>query len=86
MTETESKQTSESKQACGSPGCLCAGSGPALSNLVDQAMRQLGPSEPVRQHFRQARIEVLKGLRALLDEQITAAQQPASKGTRLSVD
>ena len=36
--------------------------------IVTEFAKKLGPSEEVSQHFRAARLEILKGLRAMLDE------------------
>lgn len=56
--------------------CLCEGAGPALSDLL----RRLGPSEEVRRHFDAARIEVLKGLRALIDARLERLSKPGRRG------
>jgi hypothetical protein len=62
--------------------CGCAGIGPALTQMV----RKLGPSEEVSRHFRAAHLEVLKGLRAMLDEQIARASEPPRQGTKIPVE
>jgi len=64
--------------------CGCMGAGPALT----QFLRALGPSEQVSQHFKNAQLEVMKGLRAFLDEQIAArtTAQPGTQGTRITVE
>lgn len=62
--------------------CGCMGVGP----LVTEFARKLGPSENVSQHFRAARLEILKGLRAMLDEQIAGMQEPPKQGTKISVE
>ncbi len=75
--------------------CGCMGAGPALT----QVLRHLGPSAEVRQHFSNAHVEILKGIRAFLDEQIAAhssnrpgestqAGHPgsATHGTRIPVE
>jgi hypothetical protein len=62
--------------------CGCMGVGPLVSEFV----RKMGPSEDVSQHFRAARLEILKGLRAMLDEQIASAQEPPKHGTKISVE
>ncbi len=58
------------------------GAGPLLGHLL----RSLGPSEAVSNHFKNARIEVLKGLRAILDEQIAHATPAPKTGTKFSVE
>lgn len=65
--------------------CGCQGAGPMLT----QFLRSLGPSDNVSQHFKAAQLEVMKGLRAFLDEQIAArssAQPSPTQGTRIPVD
>jgi RAB protein geranylgeranyltransferase component A len=58
--------------------------GEEISNLL----RRMGPSEEVQGHFRSARIEMMKGLRAMLDEKIDKAQraQQAQRGSTVTVD
>lgn len=64
------------------PDCGCMGAGPMLT----QILRRLGPSESVSQHFRAAQLEILKGLRAMLDEHIAALSEPARHGTKIPVE
>ncbi len=73
------------EEQAGAPrsGCACMGAGPMVTNLL----RQLGPDDEVRQHFRNARVELLKGLRAIIDQRISDLQKPAQqKGAKLAVD
>lgn len=74
----------EEQAATGSPQeCLCGGMGAAVS----QMMRMMGPTGQAAGHFRQARIEALKGLRAILDQRIDALSRGgASKGTKVTVE
>ena len=67
------------------PDCVCSGVGPELSRAVRQA---LNVPESANEHFRNARVEVLKGLRDLLDHRIEKMSRPAAdtRGTKLSVD
>jgi len=60
------------------------GVGPMLTEVV----RQFAPSAAVTQHFRAAHLEVLKGLRTMLDEHIAAqtGPQPHSHCTRINVE
>lgn len=62
--------------------CGCMGAGPMLTEVL----RRFGPSDTVSQHFKSAQIEVLKGLRAFIDEQITARTQGPEQGTRIPVE
>lgn len=74
--------------SCSRPECLCAGSGPALSGLVSEAIRRYGPPPEVRKHFEQAHLEILKGLRALLDDRIGHLQKdaPSTRGAKVPID
>ena len=54
--------------------------------MFSRFARAFGPPEDVTDHFRQARIEVLKGLRGLLDHHIESLSRVNRKGTRVSVD
>ena len=64
--------------------CWCEGVGAEFSRMASR----LGPSAEVQGHFRTARVEFLKGLRALIDESIEKAQraQQKSKGATIVVD
>ena len=66
--------------------CGCMGAGP----LLTQFLKSLGPSDQVSQHFKNAQLEVMKGLRTFLDEQIAArsgaASGTASHGTKIVVE
>jgi hypothetical protein len=48
--------------------------------------KKLGPSDEVMQHFRTARIEVLKGIRQAIDERIDDLSRTHQKGTRVVVE
>jgi len=58
------------------------GAGP----LVTEFIKKMGPSDEVGQHFKAARLEILKGLRAMLDEQISGLQEPPKQGTKITVE
>ncbi len=66
--------------------CGCMGAGPMLS----QFLRTFGPSEHVSNHFKNAQLEVMKGVRAFLDEQISARSGAKhggpAHGTRIVVE
>ena len=64
--------------------CWCEGMGEEFSRMASR----LGPSAEVQGHFRTARVEFLKGLRALLDERIEKTQraQQKSKGSTITID
>jgi hypothetical protein len=62
--------------------CLCC----EASDAIGRFFRAVGPSEKVAEHFRQSRIEFLKGIRAVLDERIEHLGRPQRKGTRVTVE
>ena len=62
--------------------CACMGAGPALTDLVER----IGPSEEVRAHFRAARVEILKGIRALIDSRIEQLSRTEEKGATIPVE
>jgi hypothetical protein len=62
--------------------CFCLGAGPELFGIF----KKFGP-ESARQHFRNARIEILKGFRELINkriEELSAAEE--KKGTKVTVE
>ena len=75
------KKTTTSQKTAKVP-CLCQGVGPAISNTL----RRLGPPEAARRHFESARLEFLKGLRALLDARIEQRSKRSAKGEKISVE
>jgi hypothetical protein len=58
------------------------GTGPALSDLL----RRLGPPEQACRHFETARLELLKGIRAILDARIQQASKRDRKGEKIEVE
>ena len=62
--------------------CFCMGAGPEIFAMF----RKMGP-DSARRHFRNARIEVLKGMRELINKRIEdLSQPPESKGTKVAVE
>ncbi len=62
--------------------CFCMGAGPELYAMF----RKLGP-DSARQHFRNARIEMLKGMRELINKRIDElSAHGEKKGTRVTVE
>jgi hypothetical protein len=74
-------KTRKSAKTSGDP-CLCRGAGPVFSELL----RRLGPPEQARRHFETARIEMLKGLRAILDARIEQVSKSSRKGQKIEVE
>lgn len=62
--------------------CVCMGAGPELSQLL----RRLGPGAAAESHFKAARVEFLKGLRAMIDRKIEDLSKSEAKGTKVSVE
>ena len=59
-------------------GCFfCDTAMPMLESLVGDATRE---------HFRNSRVEFLKGLRGLLDERIAHMSRAETKGTKVTVE
>ena len=59
-------------------GCFfCDTAMPMLESLVN---------ETTRDHFRNSRVEFLKGLRGLLDERIAHMSRQETKGTKVTVE
>jgi len=56
-----------------------------LRAAAGRFMEAFGPSEKVSGHFRQSRLEFLKGVRAMLDERIEDRGH-SRKGTRVVVE
>ena len=75
-----SEENTSPKQGCGE--CVCGGAGPALTEFL----KQMGPSETARRHFDHARVEFLKGLRAMIDSRIESLSKHESKGTKVTVE
>jgi len=42
--------------------------------------------EPARDHFRNSRLEFLKGIRSLLDDRIASLSREEAKGTHVTVE
>jgi hypothetical protein len=64
--------------------CMCQGLGPQASRLMSEML----PRGEAWDHFRQARVEFLKGVRSVLDARIEELSKPpgGSQGTKIPVD
>jgi len=72
----------EKQTATHAPGCFfCSIAAPQIEAFIDH----LWP-ENTREHFRNARIEMLKGVRSILDARIERLSKTAQKGTKLTVE
>ena len=75
--------TTDSSPRATTCDCGCHGLGPALSEFV----KHLGPPGEARRHFDQARVEFLKGLRAVLDARIEEISRGSeNRGTKVPVE
>lgn len=81
MNRKRAKTTHTEKQTCGG-ACVCQGLGPALTEFL----RRIGPPTDARRHFDSARVEFLKGLRAILDARIQQVSGAKSKGEKINVE
>ena len=74
----EKTPTAETHHHDHAHGCFfCATALPLLERLWPEATRD---------HFRNSRIEFLKGIRSLLDERIAHLSRKESRGTRVAVE
>jgi len=71
----------EAKTGDARQGCFCTGAGPQ----VTQMFRNMW-SGRTNDHFRNSRIEFLKGLRSLIDDRIERISRQESKGTHVTVE
>lgn len=57
-----------------------------LADDICDLLRTFAPSEEAIGHFRSARVEVLKGLRAVIDSRIERLSAERPKGTAVPID
>lgn len=63
-------------------GCYCGGAGPHVSAMFESMWSQAS-----RDHFRNARLEFLKGVRTLIDHRIERlSKTPPPRGASVPVD
>jgi hypothetical protein len=62
--------------------CFCQQAGQAFRKLTEV----FGPPEEAAKHFRQARVEALKGIRSLIDDRIEVLSRSHAKGTKINVE
>lgn len=70
----EEKTTAEPR----APGCL-------ICNVALPFLEQLWP-QTTREHFRNSRVEFLKGIRSIIDARIEHLSREHAKGTRVVVE
>lgn len=72
----------EEKKHCDNADCFCRGFGPQATAFAEHWW-----SKTTQDHFRNSRVEFLKGLRSLIDEKIERLSRHAEpKGTSVPVD
>jgi hypothetical protein len=64
------------------PDCFCG----TVRDAFDKLNEAFVPPENVRRHFREARVQVLMGIREIINNQIEHLNRTASKGARVVVD
>jgi hypothetical protein len=57
-----------------------------LREGIDKAAEILGPPDSAAKHFREARLEILRGIRELIDHRIEHLSKDHSKGSRIVVE
>jgi hypothetical protein len=78
---SETTQGDTPKTGCGD--CACGGAGPVLTEFL----KRMGPPEGAKRHFDQARVEFLKGVRALIDARIESLNpKEESRGAKVTVE
>ena len=75
------QRTRAKKAAHADSPCVCMGFGPEISRVL----RGLG-NDGAKNHFRTARVEVLKGLRALIDQRIESLSKRSGRGATIKVE
>ena len=76
----------EEKRAAATEGTVAGDPCERLVADLCDVLRSLGASEEARCHFRSARIEMLKGLRAVIDSRIERLSAEPQKGTSVPID
>jgi hypothetical protein len=74
--------TEESAHTHTGSGCFFC----EASDAMRKFFRDTGPSEEARGHFRQSRIEFLKGIRRIIDDRIERVSRSGQKGTHVTVE
>jgi hypothetical protein len=75
--------TEEKAQVHHHADCVCC----RTSDAIGRVMSAFGPSGDAREHFRQSRVEFLKGIRKIIDDRIEkVSRAPQPKGSRIVVE
>jgi hypothetical protein len=81
MSEAGYSTTSKSR-ASARVDRMCNSLRDGLNAMVDA----FTPPESASRHFREARVEMLRGIRALIDHRIERLSHPGDTGTRVPVE
>jgi hypothetical protein len=74
------KKKEAANTAASHVNCLCMGLGPKVTAMLECR------SEAAAGHFRNARLEMLKAMRTLIDERIEHLSRPRKRGTAVPVE
>jgi hypothetical protein len=56
------------------------------TDAMKKFLRDIGPSEEAANHFRQSRVELLKGIRRIIDDRIERVSRSEHRGTHVVVE
>lgn len=74
----DEERNTSSQATAEAPGCFfCVNMRPMIRNIW---------SDATRSHFRNSRVEFLKGIRSIIDDRIANLSRPEAKGTHVPVD
>ncbi len=74
----DEERNPSNQSAAEAPGCFfCINMLPMIRNVW---------SDATRGHFRNSRVEFLKGIRSIIDDRIASLSRPGTKGTQVPVD
>ena len=79
MNETTSGETPHTHAASGCIFC-------EATDAMKKFLRDVGPSEEAAGHFRQSRVEFLKGIRRIIDDRIGKVSNAGQRGTHVVVE
>lgn len=78
----DEQQASQQQQRAHAQGCFfCDVAAPQIQAM----MEHIWPAD-TREHFRNARVEILKGMRSMLDARIERLSKNPAKGTTVPVE
>jgi hypothetical protein len=72
----------ETAQTPAGSTCFFCEATDAMKKFLDD----IGPSEEAKTHFRQSRVELLKGIRRIIDDRIERVGRTEHKGTHVVVE